>query len=104
VLHIVSQCTPVGPWQTDVYTDVTFRYGPWTWWAVPFVRWTSRRIIAQDLRVLADQAAVRQQLGERSPCNTPADALHVAIDAVIAACRDEAPPPTPSEHTVAFYA
>ncbi len=104
VLHIVSQCSPVGPWQTDVYTDVTFRYGVWTRWAAPLVRWTSRRIIAEDLRVLADQAAVRQQLGERAPCNTPADVLHVAIDAVIAAMRDDTPPPPHGEQSVAFYA
>jgi phenylpropionate dioxygenase-like ring-hydroxylating dioxygenase large terminal subunit len=104
VLHIVSQCTPVGPWQTDVYTDVTFRYGAWTALATPLVAWTSRRIIAEDLRVLADQAAVRRELGERAPCSTPADVLHGAIDAVIAAMADDAEAPVGADQTVAFLA
>jgi phenylpropionate dioxygenase-like ring-hydroxylating dioxygenase large terminal subunit len=52
---ITSQCTPVSDHETDVYTVVTFRFGR----IAPLVRLVfeplSRRIIRQDLDVLAAQ-------------------------------------------------
>jgi phenylpropionate dioxygenase-like ring-hydroxylating dioxygenase large terminal subunit len=54
---ITSQCTPVSDTETDVYTVVTFRFGN----IAPLVRLffepLSRRIIRQDLEVLAAQTA-----------------------------------------------
>ncbi len=54
---ITSQCTPVSAHETDVYTVVTFRYGS----IAPLVRLyfepLSRRILRQDVEILAEHSA-----------------------------------------------
>jgi phenylpropionate dioxygenase-like ring-hydroxylating dioxygenase large terminal subunit len=60
---ITSQCTPVSPDETLVYTVVTFRFGR----IAPLVRLAleplSRWIIRQDVRVLARQTANLRRFG-----------------------------------------
>lgn len=60
---ISSQCTPVTESETDVYTVVTFRFGS----IAPLVRLyfepLSRRILRQDVKILAEHSAQLRRFG-----------------------------------------
>ena len=79
---ITSQSVPETGETTLVYTDVTFNYGLWTWLSLPFVSWTAQRIIAQDVVVLRRQQETIAKYGQRF-AHTPADTIHVFVEAIM---------------------
>jgi phenylpropionate dioxygenase-like ring-hydroxylating dioxygenase large terminal subunit len=87
---ITSQAVPMAADDTLVYTDLAFAYGAWGRLAAPLVRWLARRIIAQDVAILARQTEAVRALGERVT-HAPADFVHALIEAIhddLAAGRD----------------
>jgi phenylpropionate dioxygenase-like ring-hydroxylating dioxygenase large terminal subunit len=89
-LYITSQSIPETQVSTLVYTDVTYNYGFWTKLAYPFVRWTTQKIIDQDIQVLNTQGEVLEKYGTQFS-HTPADTIHnfvESIQATIAAGND----------------
>ena len=87
---ITSQSIPETEDSTLVYTDVTFNYGIWTHLARPLVRWTSQRLIHQDIAALALQQQAIAKYGQHF-AHTPADTIHVFVESIreaIAAGKD----------------
>ncbi|BAZ37617.1 Rieske [2Fe-2S] domain-containing protein [Calothrix sp. NIES-4101] len=80
-LFITSQSVPETDSSTLVYTDVTFDYGIWSWLATPFVWWTAKRIIGQDVQILKIQQEVIAKYGRRFS-HTPADTIHVFVESI----------------------
>lgn len=80
-LFITSQSVPETETSTLVYTDVTFSYGIWSYFAFPFVWWTAKRIIAQDIKILKIQQEVIQKYGEDFT-HSPADTIHVFVESI----------------------
>jgi phenylpropionate dioxygenase-like ring-hydroxylating dioxygenase large terminal subunit len=78
---ITSQSIPETEDSTLVYTDVTFNYGIWNKLASPFVRWTAKHIINQDVQILAIQNQVIQKYGTEF-ANTPADTIHILVESI----------------------
>jgi phenylpropionate dioxygenase-like ring-hydroxylating dioxygenase large terminal subunit len=78
---ITSQAVPVTAGETLVYTDLAYRYGPWTRLAGPVVRRLAQRIIDQDVRILGRQAAVLAR-GGAPFVPTPADVIHAGIESI----------------------
>jgi phenylpropionate dioxygenase-like ring-hydroxylating dioxygenase large terminal subunit len=77
---ITSQCSPVGELETEVYTVVTFRYGS----VGPLVRLffepMSRRIIRQDVQILAQHGEQLRRFGGEKYAHAETDliGLHIA--------------------------
>lgn len=80
-LFITSQSVPETETTTLVYTDATFNYGIWSYLAMPFVWWTAKRIIKQDVQILKIQQEVIQKYGEKF-AHTPADTIHVFVESI----------------------
>jgi phenylpropionate dioxygenase-like ring-hydroxylating dioxygenase large terminal subunit len=89
-LLITSQSIPETDNTTLVYTDVTYNYGIWNWFARPFVWWTAQHIIGQDVKILGIQGEAIAKYGTKFQ-NTPADTIHVFVESIrdaIAAGKD----------------
>lgn len=101
---ITSQSVPVSEWETLVYTDLTFDYGPWNLFAGPIVRWQGQKVIDQDIVALADQQAVLARYGDRF-ANTPCDVIHVWVESIRdAVARGEDPRTLADKSTeIRFY-
>lgn len=67
---------------TTVYTDVAFHYGLWTRLATPFVRRRAKKIIAEDVAILARQAEVLARLGGPRFHHSPIDLVHLYIESI----------------------
>jgi len=80
-LFITSQAVPETETLTRVYTDVTFHYGIWSWGAIPFVWWTAKRIIAQDVVILKMQGETIAKYGEQFT-HSPVDTIHVFVESI----------------------
>lgn len=100
VFVITSQAVPVAQRETLVYTDLTYRFGPFTGPAAWLVRRHGQRIIDQDLEILRQQMEVIRKYGDAF-FDTPADTIHRYVDTLREAIvRGEDPralPPLSSE-------
>lgn len=100
---ITSQAVPVGDRETLVYTDLTYRFGPWNALAAPFVRRHGQRIIDQDVAILARQGENIARYGAEFR-DTPADLIHRLVDSIREAIArgDDPRALPPVEHEIAF--
>ncbi len=80
-LFITSQSVPETETSTLVYTDVAFNYGMWSLLAIPFVWWTAKRIIGQDVKILKIQQDVISKYGQQF-AHTPADTIHTFVESI----------------------
>ena len=78
---ITSQCIPCEDDETLVYTDVTYNYGVFNFFAAPFVRWIAQRIIGQDVVALGEQMKCIKKYGEDFS-NTPSDTIHAYVETI----------------------
>jgi len=77
---IISQCTPVSALKSRVYTAIIYRIGPFTHLLKPFMRFYTRQVIEQDVRIMAIQAeSFRHDFTCRFHA-TDADVVHQAIE------------------------
>ncbi|MFT5434657.1 MAG: phenylpropionate dioxygenase-like ring-hydroxylating dioxygenase large terminal subunit [Myxococcota bacterium] len=102
---ITSQCTPVSPMETMVYTTITFRVEralrrlfklllpPYT-----------RRVIEQDVEIMANQGASLKRYG-RDFSNAPVDVIHHYIESLRAHAMNggEGEAPKPASAEVTFF-
>jgi phenylpropionate dioxygenase-like ring-hydroxylating dioxygenase large terminal subunit len=76
---ITSQCTPLGEYETEVHTIITFSFGR----IAPLVRFLlepiCRKIIRQDVDVLASQAEQIRRFGGPHFCHVETDLLGLKI-------------------------
>ncbi|MBD2654177.1 aromatic ring-hydroxylating dioxygenase subunit alpha [Synechocystis sp. FACHB-383] len=103
-LFITSQSVPETEQSTLVYTDVAFNYGIWNLFAIPLVWGTAKRIIAQDLKILAIQQEVIAKYGTNFN-HTPADTIHIFVESIrTAIAKGEDPRQLPDKSVeVTFY-
>ena len=94
---ITSSCTAVSASETDVYTVITFRYGRIGWLIRLLFLPLARRIIRQDVEMLAAQYANVARFGGPSFADTRADLLGRHIAAWRAAIERNALPPAAGE-------
>jgi phenylpropionate dioxygenase-like ring-hydroxylating dioxygenase large terminal subunit len=80
-LFITSQSIPETPTSTLVYTEATFNYGIWTKLVIPFVWFTAKKIIDQDVKILKIQQEVIAKYGTKF-VHTPADTIHVFVESI----------------------
>ncbi len=80
-LFITSQSVPAGEMETVVYTAIAFDYGFWNVPAKPFVIARAKRIIAEDVAVLAAQGEVIGRMGEHFS-HSPIDLVHIFIEQI----------------------
>lgn len=98
-LFITSQSIPETDTSTLVYTDATFCYGIWSYLATPFVWYTAKRIIGQDVKILQIQQEVIEKYGEKF-AHTPADTIHVFVESIRKAISLKKDPQTLPDKTV----
>jgi phenylpropionate dioxygenase-like ring-hydroxylating dioxygenase large terminal subunit len=79
--YITSHCVPVSENKTHVYTDLTFKFGLWNFFAAPIVRYQGQSVIDQDIEVLNQQMEVIQKYGRKFQ-NSKADIIHVLIESI----------------------
>jgi hypothetical protein len=76
---ITSQCTPLGEYETDVHTVITFSFGR----IGPLVRLllepVCRKIIRQDVEILASQTDQLRRFGGPQFCHVETDLLGLKI-------------------------
>jgi phenylpropionate dioxygenase-like ring-hydroxylating dioxygenase large terminal subunit len=79
---ISSQCTPVSTLSSRVYTEITYRLGALTVPTLPFFKFYTRRVIQQDVEIMAVQARSLRVDPRPAFHHTDADSLHQAIEAL----------------------
>lgn len=102
---INSQCTPVGPLRTLVYTYICFRLGLGAldllgrWLLPPY----TRKVIRQDVEILANQGRSLGRYGARF-LNGEADLIHQWIESLRdwAALGETGPRPGPAREGISF--
>jgi phenylpropionate dioxygenase-like ring-hydroxylating dioxygenase large terminal subunit len=82
-LVINSQCTPVDRFKSRVYTWIAFR-GNWLApLSKPLMRFYTRRVIEQDVVIMANQGSNLVRFNERGDWkSTAADEIHLAISRI----------------------
>lgn len=104
---ICSQCTPVSPLKTMVYTAITFRLGLGGLFdrvMLPALRWYTRQVIQQDVDIMANQTRSVRRYG-KSFMNAEADLHHVFIESLRDWARggEQGPRPKPVTAAMTFY-
>jgi phenylpropionate dioxygenase-like ring-hydroxylating dioxygenase large terminal subunit len=77
---INSQCTPVGPLRSRVYTYIAYRVGRVSKLLVPFMRFYTRRVIEQDVVIMRNQGESLRRDPDAAFRSTDADEVHLAIE------------------------
>ena len=80
-LYITSQSVPCEDDDTLVYTDLTYNFGIWSWFAKPILRYQGQYVIDQDIVALAEQMEVINKYGSKF-ANTAADVIHVFVESI----------------------
>ena len=105
-LAITSTCTPRGPFDTVVYTLISYKLGWLNRLAPLWLPFYTRAVIQQDVRIMRVQGDNLRRFGGR-PCfhSTAADLLHEFVESL----RDHAedggrePAPAPRREEVFFW-
>jgi phenylpropionate dioxygenase-like ring-hydroxylating dioxygenase large terminal subunit len=104
---ITSQCTPVTPVETLVYTAITYTLGMGRWFdrvIVPALRWYTRRVIQQDVDIMENQTRSLRRYG-KSFLNAEADLHHLYLESLRdwAERGERGPAPEPTRGEMVFY-
>jgi phenylpropionate dioxygenase-like ring-hydroxylating dioxygenase large terminal subunit len=78
---ITSQSVPVHDDETLVFTDLTFNYGMWNFFAGPIVRWQGQKVIDQDIEILKLQMDNIRKTGDTF-AHTSADTIHLFVESI----------------------
>jgi phenylpropionate dioxygenase-like ring-hydroxylating dioxygenase large terminal subunit len=79
---ITSACTPVSAFETTVYTCISYKLGLLNPLASIFLPFYTRQVIRQDVEIMEIQGRSLRHHGEPRFTSTPADTLHVHIEAL----------------------
>jgi hypothetical protein len=79
---IVSQCTPVSALKTRVYTAIIYKLPILTKMLEPFMRFYTRRVIQQDVEIMANQGGNFRRDPVPAFNSTDADVVHESIEAL----------------------
>ena len=102
---ITSQCTPVSPLRSRVYTHIGLKLGPLTPLLEPFLRFYTRQVIEQDVDIMRVHGRNMGHYGGRQFASTPADTLHVFIESLRdwAEGGERGPKPEPTVAEARFW-
>ncbi len=79
---ITSTCTPIDTTTTTVYTLISYKLGRFNPLAALVLPWYTRKVIQQDVEIMAIQGRALRHYGGHEFTSTPADTLHVHIEAL----------------------
>lgn len=79
--YITSHSIPVSDEETHVYTDLTFKFGFFNYFAGPIVHFQGQSVINQDIEVLDTQMEVIKKYGTQFS-NSRADIVHIYIESI----------------------
>lgn len=79
---ITSTCTPIDAGTTMVYTLISYKLGMFNGIAKLVLPWYTRRVIQQDVDIMEIQGRALRHYGRNDFSSTPADTLHVHIEAL----------------------
>lgn len=102
---ITSTCTPVGPFNTIVYTLITYKFG----WLNPLARIFlppyTRKVIEQDVWIMKVHGKNQQAFGTPDYKSTQVDFMHVYIESLRAhaAASGDKPAPKPIKKMIEFW-
>ncbi len=105
-ITITSTCTPRGPYDTVVYTLISYRLGWLNAFAPLWLPLYTRQVIRQDVEIMSVQGNnLRRFGGETCFKSTPADLLHDYIESLRnhAELGGTGSPPEPSVEEVSFW-
>ncbi len=101
---ITSTCTPIGPLDTQVYTLISYKLGKLSHLAKYFLPFYTRQVIQQDVEIMAIQGEALAHYEGYQFNSTPADTLHVHIEALRDhAQHGEGPAPEPTVDKMEFW-
>jgi phenylpropionate dioxygenase-like ring-hydroxylating dioxygenase large terminal subunit len=101
---ITSQSVPISEDETRVYTELSYQLGIWTPLASWIVKRQAKKVIQQDLHVLAQQMHVIKKYGNHF-YDTPADKIHAYVSEIHQALENNLDPKLlpDQEHEVTFW-
>lgn len=102
---ITSTCTPVAPFETMVYTLISYKFGWLNALARLFLPWYTRRVIDQDVWIMDVHGKNIQTFKGTDYHSTQADTLHLYIESLRnwAESGGEKPKPKPITKTAEFW-
>lgn len=102
---ITSTCTPMRELETEVYTLISFKLGPFNQLGKAFLPYYTRKVIEQDVDIMQIQGRALRHYGAPEFTSTPADTLHVHIEALRewAASGGEGERPAPVTERMDFW-
>lgn len=100
---ITSTCTPIRPYETMVYTLITYKFG----WLTPFARlglpWYTRKVIDQDVWIMKIQGNNLRKFGETHYHSTQCDYMHVYIESLRNQAQTNKGKPKPVKKDIEFW-
>jgi hypothetical protein len=102
---ITSTCTPESPHRTRVYTLIAYHLGSRVVSRLlrPFLRFYTRRVIQQDVDIMAIQGGNLRAHGQEAFHHSEADLHHLWIEQLRAAAAADEDPPPPETRDAAFW-
>ena len=102
---ITSTCTPVAPLETMVYTLISYKVGLLNPLAKLLLPWYTRKVIDQDVEIMANQGEALRHYGEEKFSSTAADTMHAYIESLrrFAERGETGEPPKPLTKEVTFW-
>jgi phenylpropionate dioxygenase-like ring-hydroxylating dioxygenase large terminal subunit len=102
---ITSTCTPRGPFDTLVYTLISYKLGWLNRVAPLWLPWYTRQVIRQDVEIMRLQGRNLRRFGATRFHSTAADLLHEHVEALRghAESGQDGPAPAPRVDEVSFW-
>ena len=79
---ITSTCTPISPYESVVYTLISYKFGWFNQLARLFLPWYTRSVINQDVEIMEMQGKNIQHFKHIQFKSTQADLLHLYIESL----------------------
>ena len=104
-LIITSTCTPVSEYETRVYTLISYKLGMMNAVAKRLLPWYTRQVIEQDVEIMEIQSRGIKHYESEQFMSTPADRLHIHIEALRKWAQDGGTrrKPSPKVDVVEFW-
>tara|TARA_B100000497_G_scaffold2384_1_gene2743 strand:+ start:6471 stop:7514 length:1044 start_codon:yes stop_codon:yes gene_type:complete len=102
---ITSTCTPVSPYESIVYTLISYKFGWFNLFAKLFLPWYTRKVINQDVEIMQIQGKNIKHFKETKFKSTQADLLHIYIESLRSFTKsgEKGTPPKPIKKAAEFW-
>jgi phenylpropionate dioxygenase-like ring-hydroxylating dioxygenase large terminal subunit len=79
---ITSTCTPIRPYESLVFTLISYKLGVLQQPAKYLLPFYTRKVIHQDVEIMAVQGAALKHFGDEKFSSSPADTMHLYIESL----------------------